>query len=124
MVTIPITPWSSRMWKANVKGLSLEIDAMRLEKQAVTNEVSGAIETLKSRMRYQKKQIATTQQEILPALQKNYQTSLLAFEQNSGELFVVLDAWQMLKMTQLNYLDQVQQLLLLQVDYEKQLQIR
>lgn len=124
MVTIPIAPWSSRMWKANVKGLALEIQAMQEEKQAITNEVSGTIETLKSKIFYQKKQIETTQKNILPALQKNYQASLLAFEQNNGELFVVLDAWQMLKMTQLNYLDQIQQLLLLQVDYEKQLQIR
>ena len=112
------------MWKANVQGLALDIEAMRKEKQAVTNEVSGMIETLKSKIHYQKKQIETTQKDILPAFQKNYQSSLLAFEQNNGELFVVLDAWQMLKMTQLNYLDQIQQLLLLQVDYEKQLQIR
>lgn len=124
MVTIPIAPWSSRMWKANVQGLALDIEAMRKEKQAVTNEVSGAIETLKSKILYQKKQIETTQKDILPAFQKNYQSSLLAFEQNNGELFVVLDAWQMLKMTQLNYLDLIQQLLLLQVEYEKQLQIR
>lgn len=124
MITIPIAPWSSRMWKANVQGINLEIEAMREEKKAITNEASGTIETLKSRIFYQKRQIETTQRDILPALQKNYQTSLLAFEQNNGELFVALDAWQMLKMTQLNYIDQIQQLLLLQVDYEKQLQIR
>ena len=124
MLTIPIAPWSSKMWKANVQGLGLEIEAMQQEKQSIANDVSGALETLKSRMAYQKKQMEVTQNEILPALRKNYRSSLLAFEQNNGDLFVVLDAWQMMQMTQLNYLDQLQQLLMLQVEYEKEIQIR
>jgi len=44
-------------------------------------------------------------------LQKNYQTTLLAYEQNTEELFVVLDAWQALNMAQLEYLNQQQELL-------------
>jgi cobalt-zinc-cadmium efflux system outer membrane protein len=82
------------------------------------------MEVLKSKITFQKKQMAVTMDAILPALQKNYNSSLLAFEQNNGDLFVVLDAWQMMQTTQLNYLDQLQQLFMLQIDYEKELQIR
>lgn len=124
MVTIPIAPWSSRMWRANAKGLDFENIALQREQQSLANEVAGKLETLRSKMYYQKKQLETTDKNILPAMLKNYQAALLAFEQNNGELFIVLDAWQMLKMSQLNRLDQLMELLTLQTEYEKEFQIR
>ncbi len=124
MVTIPIAPWSSRMWKANIKGLDFENIALQREQQSMANEVAGKLETLRSKISYQKKQLETTDNSILPAMRKNYQVASLAFEQNNGELFVVLDAWQMLKMSQLNRLDQLMELLTLQTEYEKEFQIR
>ena len=57
-------------------------------------------------------------------MKKNYETSLLAFEQNKEELFMTLDAWQNLKLVQLSYLDMLNELLQLQVNYEKELEIR
>jgi hypothetical protein len=57
-------------------------------------------------------------------LQKNFKTTLLAYEQNTEELFMVLDAWQTLKMAQLEYFNQVQELLLKQVEYEKENEIK
>jgi hypothetical protein len=48
----------------------------------------------------------------------------LAYEQNTGELFELFDAWQTLNMTQLDYLDQLQELLNLQVQMDKILEIK
>jgi hypothetical protein len=48
----------------------------------------------------------------------------LAYEQNTGELFELFDAWQTLNMTQLDYLDQLQELLNLQVEMDKILEIK
>ncbi|MBP7388764.1 MAG: TolC family protein [Chitinophagales bacterium] len=124
MVTLPFVPWASKMYRANVKGLGFEMQALENEKQSITNEATGALNTLRSKINYQKQQAALIQKEIIPQWRRNYEANLIAFEQNSGELFTVLDAWQMLKMTQLNYLDQIQQILMLQVEYEKELQIR
>jgi outer membrane protein TolC len=56
---------------------------------------------------------------IIPALKRNYQIMQLAYEQNTGELFELFDAWQTLNMTQLDYLDQLQELLNLQVQMDK-----
>lgn len=39
----------------------------------------------------------------------------LGYEQNTEELFMLYDAWKTLNMTQMEYLDQVQQLLTMQV---------
>ena len=59
---------------------------------------------------------------IIPALNNNYQTSLLAYQQNTEELFMVLDALQTLKMAQLEHLNQLGDLLKLQVEFEKQME--
>ena len=61
---------------------------------------------------------------IIPALQKNYQTMQLGYEQNTEELFTLFDAWETLNMTQLEYLQQVQDLLMMQVQLEKILEIK
>jgi hypothetical protein len=48
----------------------------------------------------------------------------LGYEQNTEELFTLYDAWETLNMTQLEYLDQLQQLLLMQVELERILEIK
>ena len=45
-----------------------------------------------------------------------------AYEQNTGQLFQVLEAWTTLKRTRLEYLDNLQQQLTQQIAYEKELE--
>jgi outer membrane protein, heavy metal efflux system len=65
------------------------------------------------------KQIKVFENTIIPALRRNFQSLLLAYEQNTEELFTVYDAWETLNITQLEYLDEVRQLLLMQVELER-----
>jgi hypothetical protein len=51
-------------------------------------------------------------------------TMQLGYEQNTEELFMLYDAWETLNMTQLEYLEQLQQLLMMQVQLEKILEIK
>ena len=69
-----------------------------------------------------KKQLQLFEGNIIPALKKNYQIMQLAYEQNTGELFELFDAWQTLNITQFDYLDQLQELLNLQVQMDKTLE--
>lgn len=124
MITIPVVPWSSKMYKANVKGLNFEIEALQYQRQAAVNDVSGIISGLQIEIKNKKAQVKLYQENIIPALQNNYKITLLAYEQNTEELFMVLDAWQTLKMTQLEYYNQLQELLLKQVEYEKENEIQ
>jgi uncharacterized membrane protein YdfJ with MMPL/SSD domain len=39
---------------------------------------------------------------IIPALKRNYDTAVLSWQNNTGDLFVVLDAWEALNMAQLD----------------------
>ena len=124
MVTIPIAPWSSKMYKATVEGLNYDMEALKNEQQSLMNQVSGNLENLKVQIRSKKQQIEIYENAIIPSMKKNYETTLLAYEQNTEELFMVLDAWQNLKLMQLSYLDQIMELVTLQTKYENQLEIK
>ena len=124
MITIPIAPWSNKMYKSTVKGLNYEIEAAKLEQQGFVNNVSGTIENIKVKIKNKKQQIELSEKVVIPSMKKNYETILLAYEQNTEELFMVLDAWQNLKLMQLNYIDQLMELAELQIQYENQLEIK
>lgn len=49
---------------------------------------------------------------------------MIAYEQNTEDLFVVLDGIRMYRMAMINELDLLNTLLKLQVDYEKEMEIR
>ena len=123
MVSIPIVPWSSKMYRSTVAGLNYEIEAVKVKQKSFINQVSGNIETIKVQMTGKKQQIMLSEKVIIPSMDKNYQTELLAYEQNTEMLFMVLDAWQNLKVVQLMYIDQLMELLALQIQYEKQMEI-
>jgi hypothetical protein len=61
---------------------------------------------------------------IIPALQKNFQTMQLGYQNNTEQMFELYDAWEALNMTQLQYLDQLQQLLVMQAELEKILEVK
>lgn len=123
MITIPIVPWSAKMYKSTVAGLDFEIKSVKEKQDNFVNQVSGNLEEIKIQIKGKKQQIALSEKIIIPSMNKNYQTELLAYEQNTEMLFMVLDAWQNLKVVQLMYLDQLMELLSLQIQYEKQMEI-
>jgi cobalt-zinc-cadmium efflux system outer membrane protein len=122
MVSIPIAPWSSKMYKSTYAGLAYQKQAYQRQKEYIINETVGRLSSLKSKIQNKKNQLKIYDKNILPALEKNYKVTLLAYEQNTEDLFVVLDARQSLQMAQLEYYNQFQELLLLQVEYEKEIE--
>lgn len=124
MMSIPLAPWSSKMYKSSVAGLNYEIEAIQDQQQGFVNTVSGNLENLKIKIKSKKLQIGLSEKTIIPSMRRNYETALLAYEQNTEELFMVLDAWQNLKLMQLNYIDQLMELVTLQTQYENQLEIK
>jgi outer membrane protein TolC len=71
-----------------------------------------------------KKQMLLYEQQIIPAIRRNFQTMQLAYEQNTEELFTLFDAWQALNMTQMDYYDQLQQALQMQAELMKIMEIK
>ncbi|PRY09675.1 outer membrane protein TolC [Pontibacter ummariensis] len=122
MVTIPIAPWSSKMYKANVKAMNLEIEAMQRERENILNEAQGMVRNMALELNAKREQVENYRTKIIPALKKNYDVTMLAYEQNSAELPEVIDAWEALNMASMEYLDNLQELYLLAVAYEKELE--
>ncbi|MGV3586788.1 MAG: TolC family protein [Adhaeribacter sp.] len=122
MISIPIAPWSARMYKANTKAMNLEIQAMQRGRANLLNEAQNMISNMALELNTKRTQVSNYKDKILPALKKNYQTTLLRYEQNTAQLPEVVDAWEALNMAQMEYLNNLEQLYLIGVNYEKELE--
>ena len=123
MVKIPLVSWASRMGKANIESLRYKTETLGFERQMIINELSGMASNMRTEFITKRRQLKLYEENIIPALQNNYKIMQLAYSQNTEELFELFDAWESLNMTQLEYLDQLQQLLVLQTELERILQI-
>lgn len=123
MMTLPLVPWSSNMYKSNVLAANYQIQAYHSQKKAIMNESVGMLYGIKSELTSTKKQLDLFKTVILPSLKKSYDLALLAYNQNTGELFQALDARMNLQMTQIQYEELLLKLLFTQAEYEKQLQL-
>lgn len=122
MVTIPLAPWAAREYKANTAALGFEAQALRKQREDVLNEAAGRLAGLRRDLDLRQEQLQAYNRSLLPALRRSYQATLLAYEQNTGQLFQVLEAWTTLKKNRLEYLDTLQQQLTQQIAYEKELE--
>ena len=118
MVTIPIAPWSSKMYKTEVQSMTYEIQAMNLEKENMKLMATRMINEKLAMLKYERQQFDNYQKDINPLYRKNMDANLLAYKQNTGNFFVLLDAWDMLFMKQLEQLKKLGLLLRLQAEYE------
>ena len=123
MVTIPM-PWSTKMNKANISSFQFKNESLNWQKQMILNEASGMISGMQTELTTLKKQYDIAEKNIIPALRKNYDTAVIAWQNNTGDLFVVLDAWEALNMAQMDLLDKLQAILVTQVEIEKQLETK
>ena len=123
-VRLPMARWSAKMNKANIEGLKWKNESLKQQKQMILNESTGSAYGLRTDILNKRKQIKLYEENILPALRRNYQTYQLAYEQNTEDLFQLFDAWETLNMTQIEYLKQLQELLTMQVELERILQIK
>jgi len=124
MVTVPIAPWANKDIKAKIEGIDYRLAAFEWEKAAIANAVRGAAADRLVMMQTLQDQIERYENDIVPNQRKRFQSTLLAYEQNTDELFMALDAWLELKMSRLAQLDLLQQLLQAKTAYEKELEIR
>lgn len=122
MMKIPIANASKKMNRANIESLKWKAVSLSQQKQIILNESTGMANGIIKEIEVKKKQLKLYEHSIIPALQKNYQTTQLAYQQNTEELFMLYDAWETLNMTQLAQLDLLGQLLVMQTDLEKVLE--
>ena len=123
MVKIPISK-SSRAAKATIESLHWKDEALQQERQLLINDISGMAFSIQNDIGSKKKQLLLFKEQIIPSLRKNFQVIQLNYEQNTGQLFELYDAWEALNNVQLTYTDLLKDLLSLQVDLERILEIK
>jgi len=121
MVSIPIAPWSSKMYKSEVKGMEYEVQAMDKEKAAMLQETQGMLYGMQFEIQSMQKRIDAMESKIIPALQKSLDVNFLNYRENKMELPEVIDSWEALTMMQTSVLDEKLKLYLMIADYEKEL---
>lgn len=119
MLKLPLTNWSSKMNKANIESLKWKASALQSQKEMMVNEYSGMAYGMRNELLLKTRQLKLYETNILPALQKNFATMQLAYEQNTEELFMLYDAWEALYMNQLEYTELLNQALKTQVSLER-----
>ncbi len=124
MVTVPLAPWANKDVKAKITGIDHRLAAFEWQKADLVNDIRGNLADRLVMMQTLQNQIDRYERDIIPNQRKRFQSTLLAWEQNTDELFMTLDAWLELKMSRLAQLDLLQKLLQTRVDYEKELEQR
>ena len=124
MITVPIVPWSSKMYKSEVKSMSYEIEAMQKEKNTMQLMATQMIREKITMLLFEKKQLDNYDKNILPSYRRNLESNLLAWRQNTGNFFVLLDAWNMLLMKEMERIDKLGQVFIVQSEYEYQREIK
>ncbi|MFC7670614.1 TolC family protein [Hymenobacter humi] len=118
MVTVPVVPWSARMYRSETQAMTLQLDELRLQQQARQRQARRAVAEKRSQLQAAGQQLQNYRQRILPAYRRTFEVQQLAYRQTTGNLFELLDAWQMLLMKQMEYWDTYERALGLQAGYD------
>lgn len=121
MISIPIVPWSSKMYKSEIKAMQFNIQGMEKEKAAMLQETQGMLYGMEYEIQAMQKRIQSMEGKVVPALQRTLDANFITYQENKMQLTQVIDAWEALTMMQMNVLDEKLKLYEMIVDYEKEL---
>lgn len=121
MVSIPIAPWSAKMYKSEVKGMQYDIQAMQKERGAMLQESQGMLYGMQADIKTMQERIKAMEERIIPALQKTMDAYFMNYQENKVALPRVIDSWEDVTMMKLSVLDEKLKLFQMIVDYEKEL---
>jgi outer membrane protein, heavy metal efflux system len=124
MMTIPIVPWASKMYRSETKSIGFQIQSMQQEKQTMELMAKRMLSEKLAMLNYENAQYQSYTKNIIPAYENNMQANILAYKQNTGDFFVLLDAWEMLLMKKLEAYDKLFNILKLEAEYEYEKEIK
>jgi len=121
MISIPIAPWSSKMYKSEIKAMQFNIQSMEKEKAAMLQETQGMLYGMQYEIESMRTRVKALEEKVIPSLQKTLDANFITYQENKMQLTQVIDAWEALVMMQMNVLDEKLKLYEMIVDYEKEL---
>ncbi|QQS28973.1 MAG: TolC family protein [Sphingobacteriales bacterium] len=124
MLTLPIVPWASKMYRSETKSIDFQIRSMEQEKQTMELMAKRMLSEKLAMLSYESAQYQSYTKNIIPAYENNLQANLLAYKHKTGDFFVLLDAWEMLLMKKLEAYDKLFNILKLEAEYEFEKEIK
>ena len=121
MISIPMAPWSAKMYKSEVKAMNYEIQAMEKERVGMLQESEGMLTGMQYEIQFMQKRIAAMEEKIIPSLRRTMEADFVNYQENKLEVTAVINSWEALTMMQINVLDEKMKLYQMIVDYEKEL---
>lgn len=121
MISVPIAPWSSKMYKTEIRSMQLGIEGMQKERAAMLQETQGMLYGMQYEIESMQKRISAMEEKIIPALHKTLDADFLNYQENKQTLARVIDSWEALNMMQIDVMDEKLKLYEMIVDYEKEL---
>ncbi|GAA0564166.1 TolC family protein [Chitinophaga japonensis] len=121
MISIPIAPWSSKMYKSGIKAMQYNVQAMEKERAAMLQETQGMLYGMQYEIQTMQQRIEAMEKKIIPSLRQTLDANFLNYQENKLALSFVIDSWEALTMMQATVLDEKLKLYEMIVDYEKQL---
>lgn len=122
MMVLPIAPWSSGMYRYGAQAMDFQIQAMELELENMKLMANQMAAERLVMLRYEQQQLKNYDSIIVPAYQNNYDAAFLAYKNNTGNFFILLDAWDMLLMKKTEAADQLFKVLILQTQYQYEIE--
>lgn len=120
MVTLPLAPWSSGMIRSDVKAMTIEIQAMRSEKQARRLMGLRMAREMQLMLKAETDQYRLYAEEVIPTYRASLDAAMSAYQEGSGDLFRVLDIWDSWVMARMKALEHFGNALVLEAEYERE----
>ncbi len=121
MISIPIAPWSKKMYQSGIRSMQYDIEAMEQERSAMLQETQGMLYGMQAEIETMQRRIKAMEDKVIPALQKTFDASFLTYQENKLSITELISNWEALNMMQIDLLDEKQKLYQMIVDYEKEL---
>ena len=121
MISIPIAPWSKKMYQSGIRSMQYDIEAMEQERSAMLQETQGMLYGMQAEIQTMQRRIKAMEDKVIPALQKTFDASFLTYQENKLSITELISNWEALNMMQIDLLDEKQKLYQMIVDYEKEL---
>ena len=123
-ISIPMLPWVSKEYKAKSASYDYTIKSLQDEKKAMLSDAVSKATGLLITMNSLQEELAIYKKKIIPAAEDYYKVSMQAYEQNSDHIQSVLMSLVKWQSIQMDYLDKTGELLQVQTQYEKELEIK
>ncbi len=121
MISIPIAPWSKKMYQSGIRSMQYYIEAMEQERSAMLQETQGMLYGMQAEIETMQRRIKAMEDKVIPALQKTFDASFLTYQENKLSITELISNWEALNMMQIDLLDEKQKFYQMIVDYEKEL---